>query len=82
MYSPLDTLIWYHEELQTAEVDRIIHQRLNQGEQPEVSYGKLMEVIIIFFYLIIVSAFIIFQKIISSFLSTTHTYRRKEVKEN
>jgi len=42
-YTPLDTLIWYHEELATPAVTDAIAQRLQKGETPQFSYGKLME---------------------------------------
>lgn len=42
-YAPLDTLIWYHEELACPRVDEVISTRLSAGEQPKFGYGKLME---------------------------------------
>lgn len=44
-YVSIDTLIWWHEEFDYPEVDKIIEQRLIQGEVPKFTYGKLMEVI-------------------------------------
>jgi hypothetical protein len=44
-YAPLDTLIWYHEELNDAEnvaTTRLI-SLLSAGEVPKFNYGKLME---------------------------------------
>lgn len=43
-YSSLDTLIWWHEEFDSKEVDKIIAKRLDQGETPNFPYGKLVEV--------------------------------------
>jgi len=42
-YAPLDTLIWFHEELVNDDVNREIGERLDRGEQPKFGYGKLME---------------------------------------
>jgi len=42
-YTPLDTLLWYHEELACPQVDAVIAERLKKGEQPKFGYGKLME---------------------------------------
>eukprot|EP00026_Physarum_polycephalum_P000342 Phypoly_transcript_00342.p2 GENE.Phypoly_transcript_00342~~Phypoly_transcript_00342.p2 ORF type:complete len:719 (+),score=127.38 Phypoly_transcript_00342:2610-4766(+) len=42
-YAPLDTLLWYHEELACERVDQVIAERLSNGEQPKFGYGKLME---------------------------------------
>eukprot|EP01117_Protostelium_nocturnum_P011037 TRINITY_DN4002_c0_g3_i1.p1 TRINITY_DN4002_c0_g3~~TRINITY_DN4002_c0_g3_i1.p1 ORF type:complete len:480 (+),score=208.88 TRINITY_DN4002_c0_g3_i1:169-1440(+) len=42
-YSPIDTLIWFHEELQCEEVNTILQKRLREGEEPTFGYGKLME---------------------------------------
>jgi len=42
-YSNVDVLLWYHEELQTPEVNELILKKLNEGEEPSFSYGKLME---------------------------------------
>jgi hypothetical protein len=42
-YSPLDTVIWYYEELCNGAVDKIIESRLDAGEVPSFGYGKLME---------------------------------------
>jgi len=47
-YAPLDTLIWYHEELVTPEVNAVILERLKLGEKPQFSYGKLMERLLYF----------------------------------
>ena len=40
---PLDTLIWYHEELACEAVNDVLRQRLEAGERPTLGYGKLME---------------------------------------
>eukprot|EP01125_Pyxidicula_operculata_P021810 TRINITY_DN865_c3_g1_i1.p1 TRINITY_DN865_c3_g1~~TRINITY_DN865_c3_g1_i1.p1 ORF type:complete len:728 (+),score=208.85 TRINITY_DN865_c3_g1_i1:36-2219(+) len=42
-YAKIDTLIWYHEELQSDTVNTIIAQRLASGETPQFTYGKLVE---------------------------------------
>jgi hypothetical protein len=48
-YTPLDTLIWYHEEIATPVVNQIIKQRLQQGnEKVKLGYGKLMERLLYF----------------------------------
>jgi len=47
-YAPLDTIIWYYEELANAEVDMEIDRRLIAGEQPNFGYGKLMERMLLF----------------------------------
>ena len=39
----LDTILWYYEDLQCPSVDEIIRERLHQGEQITLPYGKLME---------------------------------------
>lgn len=45
-YTPLDTLIWYHEELEDEETHaasiRLV-SLLSSGELPKFNYGKLME---------------------------------------
>eukprot|EP01116_Phalansterium_solitarium_P018264 TRINITY_DN4788_c0_g1_i3.p1 TRINITY_DN4788_c0_g1~~TRINITY_DN4788_c0_g1_i3.p1 ORF type:complete len:610 (-),score=284.50 TRINITY_DN4788_c0_g1_i3:264-2093(-) len=46
-YSPLDTVIWYHEELACTDVDQIIETRL-ATEVPKFGYGKLMERLLYF----------------------------------
>lgn len=46
-YSPLDTVIWYHEELRNEEVDKVISERLEK-EFPTFGYGKLMERLLYF----------------------------------
>ena len=40
---PLDTLIWYHEELACPAVNAVLRARLEAGERPTLGYGKLME---------------------------------------
>lgn len=35
----LDTLIWYYEELSSPQVDAVIAQRIDSGEEPKFSYG-------------------------------------------
>lgn len=42
-YEPLDTLLWYYEELRCPEVDTRIAERLRAGDEPGFGYGKLME---------------------------------------
>ena len=39
----LDTILWYYEDLQCQSVDEIISERLREGEQITLPYGKLME---------------------------------------
>jgi hypothetical protein len=39
----LDTILWYYEDLQCPSVDQIITERLREGEQINLPYGKLME---------------------------------------
>ncbi|CAF1411756.1 unnamed protein product, partial [Rotaria sordida] len=39
----LDTILWYYEDLQCTDVDDIISERLKNGEQITLPYGKLME---------------------------------------
>jgi hypothetical protein len=39
----LDTILWYYEDLQCLPVDDIISERLRDGEQITLPYGKLME---------------------------------------
>ncbi|UJR08982.1 hypothetical protein I4U23_013232 [Adineta vaga] len=39
----LDTILWYYEDLQCSAVDDIIVERLREGEQITLPYGKLME---------------------------------------
>ncbi|CAF4919672.1 unnamed protein product [Rotaria sp. Silwood1] len=39
----LDTILWYYEDLQCSTVDDIISERLRDGEQITLPYGKLME---------------------------------------
>lgn len=49
-YTPLDTLIWYHEELDdpTHVINKKLIQFLESGEVPKFNYGKLMERIMYF----------------------------------
>eukprot|EP01087_Luapelamoeba_hula_P024172 TRINITY_DN9107_c0_g1_i1.p1 TRINITY_DN9107_c0_g1~~TRINITY_DN9107_c0_g1_i1.p1 ORF type:complete len:718 (-),score=91.87 TRINITY_DN9107_c0_g1_i1:127-2004(-) len=47
-YEKLDTLIWYYEELQCPALDAAITQRLDAGQVPQFSYGKLMERLLYF----------------------------------
>jgi len=50
-YAPLDTLIWYHEELDDAEshvASTRLVSLLSAGEVPKFNYGKLMERIMYF----------------------------------
>lgn len=39
----LDTVLWYYEDLQCQAVDDILSERLRNGEQITLPYGKLME---------------------------------------
>ena len=39
----LDTILWYYEDLRCSDVDDIISERLRNGEQITLPYGKLME---------------------------------------
>ncbi|CAF2138561.1 unnamed protein product [Rotaria magnacalcarata] len=39
----LDTILWYYEDLQCPDVDDIISERLENGEEISLPYGKLME---------------------------------------
>ena len=39
----LDTILWYYEDLQCSEVDDVIRERMKNGEQITLPYGKLME---------------------------------------
>lgn len=39
----LDTILWYYEDLECPEVDQIISERLRNGEQITLPYGKLMD---------------------------------------
>jgi hypothetical protein len=48
IFKKLDTLVWYYEELSSAEVDAVIAQRIEAGEEPKFSYGKLMERLLYF----------------------------------
>jgi hypothetical protein len=47
-YERLSVVIWYYEELRTADVDALIEARLDRGEEPTLSYGKLMERLLFF----------------------------------
>eukprot|EP00824_Muranothrix_gubernata_P023405 TRINITY_DN623_c0_g1_i5.p1 TRINITY_DN623_c0_g1~~TRINITY_DN623_c0_g1_i5.p1 ORF type:complete len:411 (+),score=74.20 TRINITY_DN623_c0_g1_i5:1025-2257(+) len=47
-YEKLDTVIWYYEELRCTEVDMRILNRLEDGEEAQLSYGKLMERLLYF----------------------------------
>lgn len=45
-YTPLDTLIWYHEELEDTDshvASKRLIELLKAGEMPKFNYGKLME---------------------------------------
>jgi hypothetical protein len=42
-YENIDTLLWWHEELNCRDANDIIVRRLEEGERPSFSYGKLME---------------------------------------
>jgi len=47
-YSSLDTLVWWHEEIESPEVDRIIYRRLQDGEITKLPYGKVVERLLYF----------------------------------
>jgi len=47
-YTPLETLVWFYEEVRCPEVDQIIQQKLDVGEQLVMGYGKLMERLLTF----------------------------------
>jgi hypothetical protein len=48
-YTPLETLMWYHEELNHPQVNQIIKQRLESKEEKlNLTYGKLMERLLYF----------------------------------
>lgn len=47
-YTPLETLIWWYEELRSHEVDIIIQDKLQAGEELKMGYGKLMERLLTF----------------------------------
>jgi len=48
-YEPIDQVVWYYEELGgSLQVDKIIDRRLATGEEPQFSYGKFMERLLIF----------------------------------
>lgn len=51
-YESLDTVLWYYEELISdggvSQIDSIIAKRLEKGETPQFSYGKLMERLLTF----------------------------------
>jgi len=47
-YVSIDILIWWHEEFDLPEVDKIITERLAKGEIPNFTYGKLMERLLYF----------------------------------
>eukprot|EP00761_Pharyngomonas_kirbyi_P004050 gb/GECH01004054.1/.p1 GENE.gb/GECH01004054.1/~~gb/GECH01004054.1/.p1 ORF type:complete len:906 (+),score=205.58 gb/GECH01004054.1/:1-2718(+) len=42
-YTDLTTIIWYFEEISSPSVISVIESKLSRGEEPELSYGKLME---------------------------------------
>ncbi len=42
-YEKLAFVIWYYEELECPEVDAVLAARLQANEEPELTYGKLME---------------------------------------
>ncbi len=39
----LDTILWYYEDLECPDVGEIISERLRNGEQITLPYGKLMD---------------------------------------
>jgi hypothetical protein len=43
----MDTVLWWWEELKCSAVDKIIIERLNKGEQITLTYGKLVERLLI-----------------------------------
>jgi hypothetical protein len=44
----LDTILWYYEDLACQQVDDIIQERIRDGEQIKLPYGKLMERLLLF----------------------------------
>jgi hypothetical protein len=46
-YAPVDTVLWFYEELGCFTSDKTIIQRLNSGEKLTLPYGKLMERLLI-----------------------------------
>lgn len=44
----LDTILWYYEDLACREVDDVIQQRIQAGEEITLPYGKLMERLLLF----------------------------------
>lgn len=47
-YTPLETLIWWYEEMRNEHVDGIIRAKLEAGEPLRMGYGKLMERLLTF----------------------------------
>jgi len=45
-YTSLHHLLWYYEELACSDIDKEIAKRLQAGEDPELGFGKLMELLI------------------------------------
>ena len=39
----LDTILWYYEDLECPDVDEVISERIRNGEQITLPYGKLMD---------------------------------------
>lgn len=39
----LDTILWYYEDLECPDVDEVISERIQNGEQVTLPYGKLMD---------------------------------------
>ncbi|CAF0970006.1 unnamed protein product [Adineta ricciae] len=39
----LDTILWYYEDLECPDVDEVLSERLRNGEQITLPYGKLMD---------------------------------------
>jgi hypothetical protein len=39
----LDTILWYYEDLECSDVDEVMSERLRNGEQITLPYGKLMD---------------------------------------
>jgi len=42
-YAPVNTILWYYEELECSGLDQVLKKRLDNGEKVVMSYGKLME---------------------------------------
>jgi len=47
-YEAFDIILWYYEELACEAVDKAIEKRLQNGEEPQFGYGKLVERMLVF----------------------------------